>query len=665
MTKDEKRQAIDYLEKEVPEQLEQLEGIDMRLAEYYEHLCEHSGTELGDPNDLHNGMELLCALKLLRCLRTYEFNYDAVREVIYDGEGEWRRDKDGYWEHVKGGLKQPGRQAPEVYRFEPFQIFCIVCMHGPMAWVPTGNFVGDRRLTDTERVNLASNEIEDLRRLCTRFILFGPRKINKSGFAALEIKHDFLKGDFDAQCVCTANSQEQSKILFGKARDLLLQLDPVSGRKFSGKYLNYSATEIKFQKGSFRAAELQAIPAGGKMPDGKFCSFLADDEIGSAEFVNGRSDMGSTVAVMKSSMGPRREPIELMTTTASCIKSGPFMQILEATHKSLLLELKYRTGEDTPSLSEDRQLCLLLEPDEWEREEDFLFSSKTLRRKINPMLGKIVQHSFYEDAVTESRKDDTTKRETIAKLFNIYQSASITEWIKPEQVRPLQREMRIDQCTAQHGWVVFTGLDFSQGDDLHTAAYLAARKHPTGRGIEFFADYDAWVKESTAEKSAIRPLYEQWVKDGWLHYSPGQVFQPSLFVNRLDDLLKKGVQFMYFGYDKYQSKDPINTLKAFLQSNMGIQNPDPYVQVVSQLNSEFNAPTDDLYAAMFAAVPYISFSSSPMWPWCFQNCVLETDSRSNKRPIKRSQTDSCKVDLIQAIIMALDLYTRYESLNHK
>ena len=35
--------------------------------------------------------------------------------------------------------------------------------------------------------------------------------------------------------------------------------------------------------------------------------------------------------------------------------------------------------------------------------------------------------------------------------------------------------------------------------------------------------------------------------------SPGAVFQPALFVNRLAELLGKGCQFMYF--DKYQSKD--------------------------------------------------------------------------------------------------------------
>ena len=321
------------------------------------------------------------------------------------------------------------------------------------------------------------------------------------------------------------------------------------------------------------------------------------------------------------------------------------------------------TGK-APSFEDDRRLCLCLEVDEWERDEQVILTKKSLRRKINPMIGKIVQHSSYDAWIAEAAGDSTKMPELMAKYFNVYQTGHIQEWIKPEQVRPLQTDRRIDQCTAQEGWVIFTGLDFSQGNDLHTASYLAARRHPSGRGTEFFADCDAWIKQDTLERSAIRPLYETWIEQGWLHVSEGKVFQPSLFIARTKELLGKGCQFMYWGYDKYQSKDPINSLLAFLQSDMNVQKPEMYVQVVSQLNSEFNAPTDDLYAAMFAPVPFISFSPSPLWPWCFGNCVLEIDGRENKRPVKRSQSDSCKVDPVQALIMALDLYERYEGSQH-
>ena len=661
MTQKEKQQAIDQLREATLRHHALLEDIEPRLAEYYGHLCQHTGTEKGDPNDHHNGFELLCALRLLRLLQTYPLNREKIDQVLYMGEGEWRRDAQGYWQHVEGGLGQPGRHGPEVYRWEPFQVFMIVAMYGPMAWIGTETYEGDRRPTDTERVNPTTREIEDLRRLCTRFILFGPRKINKSGFAAITNVEDFMFGDYDAQVVCTANSQEQSKILFNKTKDLLQQLDPVTGRKFNGKYLNYTATEVKFMAGKYRAAELIAIPAGGKMPDGKFASRSAEDEYGSAGYTNGRSDMGQTAAVIESSMGPRREPMTVITTTASLITSGPFMEMLEATHRLLLQELKYPTGEATPTLAEDRQMCLLLEPDEWEAEdEDYLLTSKNIRRKINPMLGKIVQHSFYDTQAAESRMDETKKRETIAKLFNVYRSGRITKWIKGEEVARLQVARRIDDCTKDQGWVVFTGLDFSLGGDWNGPGWLAARRHPSGRGTEFFADCDVWISEEEYNDSPLHPLYEQWVKGGWMNVSPGKTFQPELFVGRLDELIKKGVQFMFFGYDKYKSKVPINVLKSYLQATLGIQNPEPYVQVVSQLNSEFNGPTEDLYNIMFAPVPFISYSNSPLWPFCFNNAMLETDNRENKRPVKANQSASCKIDPIQCIIMALDLYERYE-----
>ena len=661
MTQKEKQQAIDQLREAVSRHHALLEDIEPRLAEYYDHLCQHTGTEKGDPDDLHNGYELLCALRLLRLLQTYPLNREKIDQVLYMGEGEWRRDGQGYWQHVEGGLGQPGRHGPEVYRWEPFQVFMIVAMYGPMAWIGTETYEGDRRPTDTERVNPTTREIEDLRRLCTRFILYGPRKINKSGFAAITNVEDFMFGDYDAQVVCTANSQEQSKILFNKTKDLLQQLDPVTGRKFNGKYLNYTATEVKFMAGKYRAAELIAIPAGGKMPDGKFASRSAEDEYGSAGYTNGRSDMGQTAAVIESSMGPRREPMTVITTTASLITSGPFMEMLEATHRLLLQELKYPTGEATPTLAEDRQMCLLLEPDEWEAEdEDYLLTSKSIRRKINPMLGKIVQHSFYDTQAAESRMDETKKRETIAKLFNVYRSGRVTKWIKGEEVARLQVDRRIDDCTKDQGWVVFTGLDFSLGGDWNGPGWLAARRHPSGRGTEFFADTDVWISEEEYNDSPLHPLYEQWVKGGWMHVSPGKTFQPELFVGRLDELIKKGVQFMFFGYDKYKSKVPINVLKSYLQATLGIQNPEPYVQIVSQLNSEFNGPTEDLYNIMFAPVPFISYSSSPLWSFCFNNAMLEIDNRENKRPVKANQSASCKIDPIQCIIMALDLYERYE-----
>ena len=666
-----KQEAVERLRMRTAQQRGQLESIEPRLLEYYEHLCKHSGTELGDENDLHNVNELLCAMRLLRLLRTYPVNQEKIDEEIFADEGEWQRDAEGYWTHIRGGLGQPGRMGNEVYRCEPFQIFMLTAIYGPMAWIGTGNYQGDRRLTDTERVNQETNEIEDLRRLCIRFVLFGPRKINKSGFAAMRGTSDMMRGDYDAQIVCTANSQEQSKILFNKTKDLLLQLDPVTGRRFNGKYLTFTNTSVKFQKGKFRAAELQAIPAGGKMPDGKFASMSLEDEYGSAGYTNGRSDMGQTAAVIESSMGPRREPLTIITTTASLITAGPFMEMLESMHRLLQDELKYDTGEATPTLAEDRQMMLLLEPDQWEREEEYMLTSKTLRRKINPMLGKIVQHSFYEQEVASARMDETKKKETISKLFNVYQSGRVTQWIKADRIRQLQTSggKRIDDCQFIDGqgrerWHVFCGMDFSSGDDLFALTYLAVDWLPsdTMRG-RFFADTDCWVLEKTMNDSPNRPLYEQWVEQGWLHVCPGEVFDSAYAINRIAELVEKHINIYYFGYDPAQSLTPINNLKAWLQTlfqkREGMSTKDiadaiqRMVIPVSQTSFTQNPRITELEEKMLSLDAWMEFSDSPLWPWCFGNCAVESKGDPPIRRIVKGAGQNNKIDPVHGLLDAL------------
>ena len=647
-----KQEAIDLLTRRYRGMEQRTEDIDLRLRLYFEDLLEHSSAKEDDDNDWHGIYELLGAAKFLRMLDTYNFNTRKVQTVIRLREGEWVPVGKA-WKHLSGGLRCPGMGGGQVYRWEPFQVFILASIYGFYTWINTQVESGTKsELLRTERER--DGWIWDYRRMCTDFTLTGSRKIDKTGLGGFIGAEFMVFEDYNMEGFCCANSEDQAKIIFRRIKYLLQGMNEENRFRLTE---SIAAWHDKYNEIS--TASIRPMTAGGKFKDGWFAQLCLKDEYGSAPYANGKSDMKRLVDVIESSMGPRREPLSVTMTSAGRITEGPFIQILDGLHAMLEREVFIEQGKVAPVLTDDRTLTLLLEPDAWQRDEHYLLTNRTVRRKVNPMLGKIVQHQFYEDQIAKAERDGDPG-EVIAKLFNVYSSGKLQEWIKPEQVRPLQTDRRIDQCTKQEGWVIFTGLDFSQGNDLHTASYLAARRHPSGRGTEFFADFDAWIKEETLERSAIRPLYETWIEQGWLHVSEGKVFQPSLFIARTKELLGKGCQFMYWGYDKYQSKDPINSLLAFLQSDMNVQKPEMYVQVVSQLNSEFNAPTDDLYAAMFAPVPFISFSPSPLWPWCFGNCVLEIDGRENKRPVKRNQSDSCKVDPVQALIMAMDLYTRFE-----
>ena len=498
-------------------------------------------------------------------------------------------------------------------------------------------------------------KIFDLRRLCTDFTFYAPRKTDKTGLSAFIQVVFFLLEDNNSESYCCANSNDQAKLLYRRTKLMLQQLD--DGHKWR---MTETVCDWRPQFKVVRDSSIRPLSAGGKTKDGMFAQLCCADEYGSAAYTNGKSDMKMLVDVIQSSMGPRREPLTFTTTTAGRIQSGPFVDKLETLHRLLEKELRYESGEEVPDPSYDRILSICLEPDDWEKaDEEQLLTSPSVREKVNPMLGKIVQHQFYNDAVAKARLDGDLS-EVVAKLFNVYQSASITEWIKPERIRSLQIDRRIEDCKAQDGWVVFVGLDFSQGDDLHTAGYLAVRSDKRG-GTEFFADCDSWIKEDVYQKSSIRDLYDNWIKKGNLHVSPGEVFQPSLFVARLQQLIECGVQFLMFGYDSYRSGDPINTLKAFLVEK-GISNPDMYVVPVSQTYASYNAAVDELSYAIKSDTPLIHFSTNPMWPWVFGNCVLSEETRmENKKPIKRNPgSDSCKVDPVQTLCTGLILFDKYE-----
>jgi len=642
---EQKQRAIELLREQVPRQAEQLSEIDTRLLDYYLDLCDNSSADKDSDRDYHNLYELLSALKQLRIMRHYIIDVDKVQQVIRLREGEWHI-SGKIWKYDRGGLLLPGTRGATHYRWMPFQIFVLTAMYGAKAWIDTEIDNNTRELLPTEREG-ETGTIEDLRRLCTDFTFYAPRKTDKTGLSAYNNFLYFMLEDADAEIYCCANSQTQSKLLYDRTQMLIRQMDP------QGRRIRFTASTTNWKPGQIRSAQLWALSAGGKTKDGLFAQLCCADEFGSAGYVNEKSDMGALVNVVLSSMGPRREPMMFTSTTAGNITQGPFIDKLEGMKRELLKELDNDDEGNTDGrlLSpQDRWMILPLCPDDWQTEDEYLLTSKTVRKKVNPALGVIVQNSFYEQSVAESRLDPLKKVETLTKLFNVYQSSRVTEWIKAEEIRPLQTGKKIEDCKAADGWLVLCGMDFSKGDDLHSVTYLAVRPLPGG-GTEFFADLDAWITEKSLKDSSIRNLYEKWISEGWLHVSPGAVLQPSLPVNRIIDLIEnQGISFIRWGYDAYQSKDPINTLKAYLWDMKGV-NSEVYVVPVSQTFASYNPAVLKIEQLVWSDPPAISFSNNPLWPWEFGNCVIAEDTRmKNRKMIKRTPgSDACKVDNIQCL----------------
>lgn len=328
------------------------------------------------------------------------------------------------------------------------------------------------------------------------------------------------------------------------------------------------------------------------------------------------------------------------------------------------------TGEP-PDFENDRRLCLCLEVDEWERDEQVILTKKSLRKKINPMIAKIVQQSSYDAWISEARNDSTKVPELLAKYFNIYQSGRVTKWLTPDEIRAIQIPRRIDDCTEDEGWEVTVGSDFSKGDDLNGNSYLAKRWREDLQEMEYFADMDSYMSESAVNDSPIRELLLKWAEDGWLHIVPGKTFDPAVAVNRIVELDEKRINFFGFGYDPYNAMTVINALSQWC-FDIGLD-PKKLIIPVRQNFATYSPAVKEFDYMIRRGIqtpegkvipnPMIHLSQNPLWPWEFGNCQLaeSTDGMENLKPVKATSSPSCKVDNIQMLLSALILHDQLDT----
>ena len=314
-----KSAAVKTIATLLPLDKKELKEVDGRLFAYL--------FALYNEPEVHNVWEILGGVRFLRIFRQYPFNATKVKRILRLYEGEW---KDG--EYVGGGLLFSGLRGRTHYQLTPIQVFMLAGVYGPHHWVNTEARVGSRKLLPTERP-CEDGYIYDLRRLTTEAVFFIPRKFGKTTLGAFFQFVGFFFEDYNYEGYCCANSSEQAKILFNMTKDLIRQKDPKELR------IRFTATEVNWKPGQPRAAKIVALSAGGKTKDGLFAQYCSSDEFGSAGYVKDHSDMASLVNVVEGSMGPRREPLTIHTTTAGNVEVGPFQIKLDGLKQLLESEV--------------------------------------------------------------------------------------------------------------------------------------------------------------------------------------------------------------------------------------------------------------------------------------------------------------------------------------
>ena len=651
-----KAQCLSDIREALPRYAERLNECDERLMQYIEDAISNDASHA-------NFYELLGIRKELRLMDSYALDIPRVQRTLRAIEGKWANGR-----HVKGGLRFSTPRGSQHVRLMPFQAWLIFEIYAFKVDVPMEReyHEGDQ-LLPTEWVR--DGWVWDTRRLTQEAHWFLTRKSGKTELGgAVDFTEVGFLGDVNGQALICTNSSEQSQIAYKAIREFAMQVDPTCSNRMGGKYFRMTRNGLNWQPGHPMKGEIKCMAAGKTSKDGLYASVVHADEHGQASYVNGHSDMQAAVDTCFGSTGPRREKLLLHTTTAGRVKDGPYKTQLEQVEASLLREMDYPLGEPNRT-TEDYWCAFLLQLDKWEITDDLSkLDDPELFKKVNRSIGTTVQPTYYRERLHQaSTGTEDTKQEVLTKDFNIWQQGKVTRWITGDRIRPLQVDKRITGCKYQDGWNVFVGCDFSHGDDLFAVTYLAVNYKPSdtmeGR---FYADCDLWVLEETMKQSPNKPLYEQWVKDGWLHVCEGEVFDSMYAINRIAEVAQSGVNIVSFGYDPAQSIQPINQLKAWLQTlfqqrgDISTKDMADVIQrmvvPVSQTAMTQNPRIAELEHMILEKVPWIQFSANPMWPWMFGNCAVEMGSSDLRRIVKGGPVPTHKIDGVAALEDALYLF---------
>lgn len=546
-----------------------LSDTDIRIGEYVFSVINHP--------EAHNLYEILGVKRFLRMLDKYDWRIKRVQHFFKFYET----------------LRLSGIQGRRRYKLTPVQSF--------------------------QFANIFGFAKSDGRRLIRTVYLFVPRKFSKTTSAAALAVYDMLFGDNNAQSYIGANSYDQAKICFNEIRNIMLDIDPRE------RHFRVNREKITF-KDKGRDSLIQCLTANAKTKDGLFASLVIMDEYAQARNTAGKNG-ADLKNVLTTSMGPRRNPLTVVITTASDVVDGPFIHELEGVKKVLRGEAE-----------NDIMFASIFMPDVDDAEDD-----PATWAKVQPHLGITVQADYYKNEYATAQLSAENMLAFCTKLLNIFTINDQKTWFTYEKAKELCGDFNIDTVQGRPSCAV--SFDLSVHDDFSAVTY-AIYSPQTKR---FYAHTDYYFPEGSLKGHPNEQLYRMWHEKGYLQFCKGKIIDTRQIA---EDILRRSkiVNIIRIGYDAYKSHE----LRNILSTVGGQDTLEPY----SQTNGSFNLPVESFELLAYDDPPKITLNNNPINVYCLTNCVISEDNLENKKPMKISQYQ--KIDGAITLLMCLGLLYSYE-----
>lgn len=372
-----------------------------------------------------------------------------------------------------------GKYAKEPFDLEPFQKFRY--------WV----LFGWKREDGTRRFRKCYIE--------------GARKFGKTEEGGALCNYMLIAdGEYGAEIYTAATKKDQAKITFKAAKVMAEGL-----RRDSKKANTRLGTSVNTIYDLETNSNIEPLASDSDKQDGLNPHLGIIDEY----HAHRNSDL---LEVIETAMGAREQPLLFVITTAGFNKQGPCFQLRKVITE--ILEGK-KTDDSTFGI-----IYTLDEEDDWEDENTWI--------KSNPNIGRTPTWNYMRDQYRKAKNEGATKEVQFkTKNLNIWTDSSMA-WINDKDWMKCDKG-KLPNLT---GKKCYGGLDLASVSDFNSLTL----NFPPQDGLEercFL--YFFWIPGETARKKSDKADYLQWITDGYVKKTEGNVIDHRVIIKDISDLLTK------------------------------------------------------------------------------------------------------------------------------
>lgn len=435
-----------------------------------------------------------------------------------------------------------------------------------------------------------------------------PRKNGKTELAAaLAIYFLLFDGEIGGEVYSAASDKDQAALVFNVAAQMIRN-DPELDAQC--EIVDSQKRIVHRKSGSF----YRAISAEAYSKHGFNASVVIYDELHAAP----NRELWD---VLSTSQGARSQPLMIAITTAGYDRHSILWELYAHAKKVL----------ENPAL--DPTFLPIL----FEAAVDADWTDERIWKKANPALGDF--RSLDEMRIVCARAKEIPAQE------NVFRRLYLNQWT--EQAARWIQMAAWDACldrdltrASLRGRRCFVGLDLSSTKDLTALVSI----FPDEDGFDVVAQF--FVPKDNIQERARRDRvpYEQWVRDGYLIPTPGNVVDYEHIRQVLKDLAAE-FDVRELAYDPWNARDLVTRLAE----------QDGFTCVeMRQGFASLSAPTKSLEKAILSK--RLRHDGHPVLRWNISNISVESDPAGNVKLSKKVSTE--RIDGASALVNAIDRMDR-------